>query len=236
MLVYDICPEPVLAKTSPRVFRFQTHQMSDVFACVQELGDHVNAVLHEGCAASNGAKKRLFCASFVSKNDRSIYQDRFGTNTEEKVVQKKAFYAGTITLLRSITAKAKQLGKKLLYQCHTTGGMDNNTVASFLVGAGVDHCACAHKTRWLRSGVLDVTTYRQFTQTSSGWRLTNGRVFCFIRCENQTLLPVAGTLLAKPPSPTAIRSWTGRSEHQQPTQCTTQQRRPGRVRLPAARK
>lgn len=73
-------------------------------------------------------------------------------------MEKKAFYAGTITLLRSITAKAKQLGKKLLYQCHTTGGMDNNTVASFLIGAGVDHCACAHKTRWLRFGVLDVTT------------------------------------------------------------------------------
>jgi hypothetical protein len=63
-----------------------------------ELGDHVNAVLHEGCSASNG----------------------------------------TITLLQSITAKAKILGKKLLYQCHTRGGMDNDTVAAFLIGAGVD--------------------------------------------------------------------------------------------------
>jgi hypothetical protein len=202
---------------------------------VQELGDHVNAVLHEGCAASNGAENAFFAPVLHQK--LSINLPRQARNKcRKQVVQKKAFYAGTITLLRSITAKAKQLGKKLLYQCHTTGGMDNNTVASFLIGAGVDHCACAHKTRWLRFGVLDVTTYRQFTQTSSGWRLTNGRVFCFIRCENQTLLPVAGTLLAKPPSPTAILSWTGRSEHQQPTQCTTQQRRPGRVRLPAARK
>ena len=45
-----------------------------------------------------------------------------------------------ITLLRSITAKAKALGKRLLYQCHTRGGMDNDTVAAFLIGAGVDHC------------------------------------------------------------------------------------------------
>ena len=202
---------------------------------VQELGDHVNAVLHEGCAASNGAENAFFAPVLHQK--RSINLPRQARNKcRKQVVQKNAFYAGTITLLRSITAKAKQLGKKLLYQCHTTGGMDNNTVASFLIGAGADHCACAHKTRWLRFGVLDVTAYRQFTQTSSERRLTNGRVFCFIRCEKQTLLPVAGTLLAKPPSPTAIRSWTGRSEHQQPTQCTTQQRRPGRVRLPAARK
>jgi len=27
---------------------------------VQELGDHVNAVLHEGCAASNGAENAFF--------------------------------------------------------------------------------------------------------------------------------------------------------------------------------
>jgi hypothetical protein len=64
-----------------------------------ELGDHVNAVLHEGCGGNNG----------------------------------------TITLLRSITAKAKALGKRLLYQCHTIHGMDSNTVAAFLIGAGVDH-------------------------------------------------------------------------------------------------
>ena len=64
-----------------------------------ELGDHVNAVLHEGCGANNG----------------------------------------TITLLRSITAKSRATGKRLLYQCHTTGGMGNTTVAAFLIGAGVDH-------------------------------------------------------------------------------------------------
>ena len=64
-----------------------------------ELGDHVNAVLHEGCDPNNG----------------------------------------TITLLRSITAKSRAMGKRLLYQCHTTGGMDNYTVAAFLIGAGVDH-------------------------------------------------------------------------------------------------
>ena len=68
-----------------------------------ELGDHVNAVLHEGCDATNG----------------------------------------TITLLHSITAKAKALGKRLLYQCHTRGGMDNNTVAAFLIGAGPDHYIAA---------------------------------------------------------------------------------------------
>jgi hypothetical protein len=44
-----------------------------------ELGDHVNAVLHEGCSADNG----------------------------------------TITLLRNITATARALNKRLLYQCHT---------------------------------------------------------------------------------------------------------------------
>ena len=65
----------------------------------EELGDHVNAVIHEGCQASNG----------------------------------------TITLLRGITAKAKATNKRLLYQCHTTGGMDNDTVAAFLIGAGTDH-------------------------------------------------------------------------------------------------
>jgi hypothetical protein len=43
---------------------------------------------------------------------------------------------GTITLLRSITAKAIATKKRLLYQCHTTGGMDNATVAAFLIGAG----------------------------------------------------------------------------------------------------
>lgn len=64
-----------------------------------ELGDHVNAVLHEGCSANNG----------------------------------------TITLLRSITAKSRATGKRLLYQCHTTEGLDNATVAAFLIGAGVDH-------------------------------------------------------------------------------------------------
>ena len=45
----------------------------------------------------------------------------------------------TITLLRSITAKSLLLNKRLLYQCHTTGGMDEDTVAAFLIGAGVDH-------------------------------------------------------------------------------------------------
>ena len=64
-----------------------------------ELGDHVNAVLHEGCDASNG----------------------------------------TITLLRGITAKALATKQRLLYQCHTRGGMGNDTVAAFLIGAGVDH-------------------------------------------------------------------------------------------------
>ena len=130
-------------------------------------------------------RKTPFLRQFCHKK-RSINLPRQARNKcRKQVVQKNAFYAGTITLLRSITAKAKQLGKKLLYQCHTTGGMDNNTVASFLIGAGVDHCACAHKTRWLRFGALDVTTYRQFTQTSSGWRLTNGRVFVLYAVKNR---------------------------------------------------
>jgi hypothetical protein len=41
--------------------------MSDVFACVQELGDHVNAVLHEGCAASNGAENAFFAPVLSQK-------------------------------------------------------------------------------------------------------------------------------------------------------------------------
>jgi hypothetical protein len=71
-----------------------------------ELGDHVNAVLHEGCSASNG----------------------------------------TITLLHSITAKAIALGRRLLYQCHTRGGISeyrNATLAAFLIGAGRDHYIAA---------------------------------------------------------------------------------------------
>ena len=80
-----------------------------------ELGDHVNAVLHEGCGGNNG----------------------------------------TITLLRSITAKAKALGKRLLYQCHTTGGMDNTTVAAFLIGAGVDHYIASGA--WYRAGKAPVS-------------------------------------------------------------------------------
>eukprot|EP00935_MAST-01C_sp_MAST-1C-sp1_P001718 g1718.t1 len=63
-----------------------------------ELGDHVNAVLHEGCESTNG----------------------------------------TITLLRSITAKARTMKKRLLYQCHTTGNV-NASLAAFLIGAGEDH-------------------------------------------------------------------------------------------------
>lgn len=70
-----------------------------------ELGDHVNAVIHEGCQPSNG----------------------------------------TILLLRSITAKSRDLGKRLVYQCHTTEGLEDgsslglSTVAGFLIGAGPDH-------------------------------------------------------------------------------------------------
>ena len=75
-----------------------------------ELGDHVNAVLHEGCSATNG----------------------------------------TITLLRSISAKASALNRRLLYQCHTTGGLDEDTVAAFLIGAGVDHYIASGE--WATSG------------------------------------------------------------------------------------
>lgn len=64
-----------------------------------ELGDHVNAVLHEGCTPNNQ----------------------------------------TINLLRGLTTKAVAMKRRLLYQCHTTGGMDDYTVAAFLIGAGVDH-------------------------------------------------------------------------------------------------
>ena len=44
----------------------------------------------------------------------------------------------TITLLRSITAKARAMKKRLLYQCHTTGSV-NRSLAAFLIGAGEDH-------------------------------------------------------------------------------------------------
>lgn len=81
-----------------------------------ELGDHVNAVLHEGCTGDNA----------------------------------------TITLLRSITAKANALGRRLLYQCHTTGGMDNDTVAAFLIGAGADHYIASGG--WMTSGKAPVNT------------------------------------------------------------------------------
>jgi hypothetical protein len=64
-----------------------------------ELGDHVNAVLHEGCSSNNG----------------------------------------TINLLRGLAAKAKAMGQRQLYQCHTTGGLNADIIAAFLIGAGDDH-------------------------------------------------------------------------------------------------
>ena len=46
----------------------------------------------------------------------------------------------TINLLRGLTAKAVALKQRLLYQCHTTGGMDNYTVAAFLIGKHITQC------------------------------------------------------------------------------------------------
>merc|ERR1711870_99169 len=43
----------------------------------------------------------------------------------------------TINLLRNLTAKAKAMKQRQVYQCH--GSFDNNTVSAFLIGAGTDH-------------------------------------------------------------------------------------------------
>ena len=64
-----------------------------------ELGDHANAVLQEGCSASNG----------------------------------------TIVMLRGLAAKAKALGKRLVYQCHISAPDETGNVPAFLIGAGDDH-------------------------------------------------------------------------------------------------
>ena len=64
-----------------------------------ELGDHANAVLQEGCSATNN----------------------------------------TIVMLRGLAAKAKALGRRLVYQCHISAPDETGNVPAFLIGAGVDH-------------------------------------------------------------------------------------------------
>ena len=44
---------------------------------------------------------------------------------------------GTIVILQNLTAQAKQLGKRLVYQCHTSNL--EQSLPAFLIGAGVDH-------------------------------------------------------------------------------------------------
>ncbi|KAL3916306.1 MAG: hypothetical protein SGARI_007983 [Bacillariaceae sp.] len=63
-----------------------------------ELGDHVNAVLQEGCPADNS----------------------------------------TISMLQNLTATAKQLNKRQIYQCHSFRPTES-VQAAFLCGAGSDH-------------------------------------------------------------------------------------------------
>jgi hypothetical protein len=63
-----------------------------------ELGDHVNAVLEEGCPAQNQ----------------------------------------TIAMLHNLTATAKRLDQRLIYQCHTFH-FSESVLAVFLCGAGPDH-------------------------------------------------------------------------------------------------
>lgn len=112
MLTYAI-PMTHATKGRREMMRNTTASLGDgllIGKDAAELGDHVNAVLHEGCSASNS----------------------------------------TITLLRNITARSRATGQRLLYQCHTTGSLDNATVAAFLIGAGVDHYIASGG--WMTSG------------------------------------------------------------------------------------
>jgi hypothetical protein len=45
----------------------------------------------------------------------------------------------TIVMLQGLAARARALGKRLVYQCHTDAPVETGNLPAFLIGAGVDH-------------------------------------------------------------------------------------------------
>eukprot|EP01051_Picozoa_sp_SAG22_P002118 SAG22_NODE_92_length_20892_cov_11.188429_10_plen_507_part_00 len=96
----------------------------------------------------------------------------------------------TIVMLQGLATRARSLGKRLVYQCHTNAPVETGNLPAFLIGAGVDHyltiggwvddAASAH---WsplfdrplgepLGDGVCDVATATWHREFKSGTKVT----------------------------------------------------------------
>jgi hypothetical protein len=96
----------------------------------------------------------------------------------------------TIVMLQGLATRARALGKRLVYQCHTSAPVETGNLPAFLIGAGVDHYLTiggwrddATSAHWsplfdrllgepLRNGLYDAATAIWSREFRSGTKVT----------------------------------------------------------------